>query len=68
MNSAHENESLNHVQLIISAKSSGGGKFASKVAELPREEAQQRFTQALDDAACEVFAVMVGTPLKPAEE
>jgi chemotaxis protein CheX len=61
MNSAHDPS--NRVQLIISAKSSGSGGSASKWAELPREETQERFCQALEHAAAEVFEMMVGTPL-----
>ena len=48
------------VQLIISAKSSGA-VMISKLAGLPREEIKERFTQALDAAAVEVFTLMVGT-------
>jgi len=51
------------VQLIISAKSSGPGGNACKLAELPRVETGQRFTEALGHAAAEVFEMMVGTPL-----
>ena len=68
MDSEHKGASPNRVQLIISAKSSGPGGFASKLAGLPREETQQRFTQALDSAAAEVFEMMVGTPLGPSDE
>lgn len=68
MDSEHKGEGRNHVQLIISAKSSGLGGFTSKLAELPREETQQRFTQALESAAAEVFEMMVGTPLGPSDE
>jgi chemotaxis protein CheX len=68
MNSEHKAEGRNHVQLIISAKSSGPGAFASKWAGLPREETQQRFTHALDSAAAEVFEMMVGTPLGPSDQ
>lgn len=62
MNSA--NDTSNRVP-IISAKSPRTGGCASKWAELPREETQERFTQALDHAAVEVFEMMVGTPLGP---
>jgi chemotaxis protein CheX len=68
MNSENKVEDRNHVQLIISAKSSGPGKFVSKLAGIPREETQQRFTEALACAAAEVFEMMVGTPLGPSEE
>ncbi len=52
----------NHVQLIISAKSSGAhGAF--KAVGLHRERYEDRFTQALDIAVVEVFNMMVGTPL-----
>jgi chemotaxis protein CheX len=68
MNSEHEGASPNRVQLIISAKSSGPGRFASKLAGLAREEMQQRFTLALDSAAAEVFEMMVGTPLGPSDQ
>ncbi len=57
----------NHVQLILSAKSSGS-VATSKAAGLPREESKERFTQALDIAAVEVFDMMVGTPLGDAEQ
>ncbi len=58
----------NRVQLIISARSSGPGGFTSKLAGIPREEMQQRFTQALESAAAEVFEMMVGTPLGPSDQ
>ena len=65
MNSAQD--TLNRVQLIISAKSSGASAAASSWAQLPREETRERFTQALDHAAGEVFEMMVGTPLGPSD-
>jgi len=68
MSSEDQRENPNRVQLIISAKSSGPSAFASKLAALPREEASQRFTQALDAAAAEVFELMVGAPLGPANQ
>jgi len=68
MDSEHKGVSRNRVQLIISAKSSGPGGLASTLAGLPREETQQRFTQALDGAAVEVFEMMVGTPLGPSDQ
>jgi chemotaxis protein CheX len=68
MDSEHAGESRSRVQLIISAKSSGPGKYAGVLAGRPREETQQRFTQALGSAAAEVFEVMVGTPLHPSEQ
>ena len=68
MDSESKGDSRNRVQLIISAKSSGPDGSASKVAGLPREETQQRFTQALDSAAAEVFEMMVGTPLGPSDQ
>ena len=57
MNTAQD--TLNRVQLIISAKSSGASDAASSWAQLPREETRERFTQALDHAAGEVFEMMV---------
>lgn len=63
MDSEQKGDGRNRVQLIISAKSSGPSGFASKLAGHPREETQQRFTQALNGAAVEVFEMMVGTPL-----
>lgn len=68
MDSEHKAETRNRVQLIISAKSSGPGGYASKLAGRPREETQVRFTQALDGAAAEVFEMMVGTPLGPGDQ
>ncbi len=68
MDSERKGASPNRVQLIISAKSSGPGGFASKLAAIPREETQQRFTQALDSAASEVFAMMVGTSLAASDQ
>ena len=68
MDSEHQGGNANRVQLIISAKSSGPGKLTSKLAGLSREETQQRFTQALDSAAAEVFEMMVGTPLGPSNQ
>lgn len=68
MDAENKIEGTNRVQLIISAKSSGPGKFVSKLAGIPREETQQRFTQALDSAAVEVFELMVGTPLGASDQ
>jgi chemotaxis protein CheX len=68
MDSEPKGESPKRVQLIISARSSGPGGYASKLAGRPREETQQRFTQALDSAAAEVFEIMVGTPLGPSDQ
>lgn len=68
MDSENKGENRNRVQLIISAKSSGTGGLGSKLAELSREERQNRFTQALDGAAVEVFEMMVGTPLGPSDQ
>ena len=65
MNLEDETKRTNRVQLIISAKSSGPAARASKLAGAPRPETQQRFTAALDNAAVEVFEMMVGTPLRP---
>ena len=62
MDSVPQVESQKRVQLIISAKSSGGGP-GSKLSGLPRAETQERFTRALENAAIEVFEMMVGTPL-----
>jgi chemotaxis protein CheX len=68
MNSENVVNNQNHVQLIISAKSSGAGAVSPKVAGLPREETRERFTQALDSGSVEVFEMMVGTTLGPAED
>jgi chemotaxis protein CheX len=68
MDSEPKGENRHRVQLIISAKSSGPAKQACVLAGLPREETQQRFTQALESAAAEVFEVMVGTPLGPSDQ
>ncbi|HTS71401.1 MAG TPA: chemotaxis protein CheX [Terriglobia bacterium] len=68
MNGERGSESSGRVQLIISAKSSGPGGFTSKLAGLPREEMHQRFTAALEAAAVEVFQMMVGTSLEPADQ
>lgn len=68
MDSENTRHNPNHVQLIISAKSSGPGGSASKLAGVPHEETQQRFTQALDSAVVEVFSMMVGTALGPSDE
>lgn len=68
MDSEQAGCSSNRVQLIISAKSSGPGRFDSQKAGLPREEMRQRFTQALDAAAAEVFEMMVGVPLGPSDQ
>ena len=67
MDSERSVASPKRVQLIISAKSSGPAA-TSTLGALPREETQQRFTQALDSAASEVFEMMVGTPLGPSEQ
>ena len=66
MDSQYEGSS--RVQLIISAKSSGPVGFVSKLAALPREEMEKRFTAALDHAASEVFEMMVGSPLALADQ
>lgn len=63
MDCEREGENSSRVQLIISAKSSGTPRMGSKLAALSREETRQRFTQALDSAAAEVFEMMVGTSL-----
>jgi len=68
MESELKSESRSRVQLIISAKSSGPGGFVSKLAGVPREETQRRFTHALESGAEEVFGMMVGTPLGPSDE
>ncbi len=68
MNSEHKGANPKRVQLIISARSSGPGGFASKLAGIPREELQQRFTQALEGGAAEVFEMMVGTPLGSSDQ
>jgi chemotaxis protein CheX len=68
MTSENAGAKSNHVQLIISAKSSGAGAVGAKVAELPREETRERFTHALESGCVEVFEMMVGTTLGPAEE
>jgi chemotaxis protein CheX len=68
MNSDQDPISSHRVQLILSAKSSGPSGFASKLGELPRERNRQRFTEALENAAQEVFEMMVGTPLGVEDE
>ena len=68
MDTEPQSSSAGHVQLIISAKSSGPRAGANPFAGIPREETQQRFTQALDSAASEVFEMMVGTPLGPSDQ
>jgi chemotaxis protein CheX len=68
MDSEPKGENRNRVQLIISAKSSGIGGYGSRLAGLPREKKQERFTRALNDGAAEVFAMMVGTPLGPSDQ
>ncbi|MGO8816835.1 MAG: chemotaxis protein CheX [Terriglobia bacterium] len=67
MDSEQKGESRNRVQLIISAKSSGPSGVTSKLTDLPRQETEDRFTEALDSAAAEVFEMMVGTPLGPSD-
>ncbi len=56
------------VQLILSAKSSGPSEQAIKLASLPREETQLRFSGALDSAITEVFDVMVGISLGSSDQ
>jgi chemotaxis protein CheX len=68
MDSEHKGVNRNRVQLIISAKSSVAGGDAPKRVGIPREETQERFTQALHKAAEEVFEMMVGTVLGPSEQ
>ena len=55
------------VHLILSAKSSGPAGPASRLAKVPRESLQPRFTESLTAAGQEVFEMMVGIPLGPAE-
>jgi chemotaxis protein CheX len=50
------------------AKSSSSKALSPKLAELPCGEMQQRFTQALEYGAAEVFEMMVGTPLSASVE
>lgn len=68
MNSENGANNQNHVQLIISAKSSGATAAGSKLAGLPPDVARERFTQALDSAGVEVFTMMVGTALGHADD
>ncbi len=63
MNSQTQAPRPGRVQLILSAKSSGPSEAAIKLASLPRDETQQRFTLALDSAVTEVFEMMVGISL-----
>ncbi len=50
------------------ANSSGSTGLSSKLAELPIGEMQERFTQALEYGAAEVFEMMVGSPLGASAE
>lgn len=68
MNSEDQAKGSSSVELIVPAKSSRPVASASKLAGIPRAEMEQRFTQALGDAAAEVFAMMVGTALGPPED
>ncbi len=68
MNSDLSPVGSNRVQLILSAKSSGPSRPSPKLGELSREENRQRFTESLENAAQEVFEMMVGTPLGAVEE
>ena len=68
MASEYQGEGRNRVQLIISAKSSGPQGYGSKLAKLPREEMRKRFTDNLENAALEVFQMMVGTSLGSSQE
>ena len=67
MNSEPKDGNPNRVKLILSAKSSMRGGAAVKQIGIPREETQERFTQALHQAAAEVFELMVGTTLGSSE-
>ncbi len=58
----------NHVQLIISAKSSGPGGCVTKLAGRSRDETEQRFTEALGQAGAEVYEMMVGTALVDSDQ
>ena len=51
-----------------SAQAAASGGLSSKLAERPIGEMQERFTQALDYGANEVFDMMVGVPLGPSTE
>ncbi len=68
MSSSNGGTNQNHVQLVISAKSSGTAAAGSKLATLPREVTRDRFTDALGCAAVEVFDMMVGAPLGNADD
>jgi chemotaxis protein CheX len=61
-------ESSEQVHLILSAKPSGRPLSNSKLAGAPREEIRRQLATSLDSAAREVFEMMVGRPLGPAEE
>jgi len=61
-------EASRQVHLILSAKSSGRPGMTSRLAGLPPEEIRQKLTAVIESAAREIFEVMVGTPLGPAEE
>lgn len=63
-----QNENPGRVQLIISARSLGPITHTPAMAKLPRAQTQQRFTRALGDVAVEVFEMMVGAPLGPADQ
>ena len=63
MDSDHRRETSKRVQLILSAKSSGSGGYTSWLANRPREKARLELREALEAAAQEVFAMMVGVPL-----
>ena len=68
MDSQQKGESSKRVEIVLPGKSSGPAGNGSMLAEYPRAELEQRFTQSLESAANEVFAMMVGTPLGPSDQ
>ena len=68
MESQGQAKDASRVQLILSAKSSGPGGFGARWAGLPRAEPEPRFTEALGNAAGEVFEMMVGSHLDSSEQ
>jgi chemotaxis protein CheX len=68
MEAEQSTESRDGVHVILSAKSSGPGGRTPLWAGRPREQTEQRLTEALDRAVAEVFEVMLGTSLRRTDQ
>lgn len=65
MNAEFPGRGAHCAQSLSASMSSGSPAHNRRLSELPCSELQQRFTQALEDGAAEVFEMMVGAALLP---